>query len=106
MRKSKVFTKIRVIFLQAFRIFPGGERVPVRIKVKSAESGSVVDMELEEDNTVNEIIESAAGYWGMSAGAYVLRKGKSLLRGNASVSELGIINDDVLELIPDPEGGR
>ena len=40
-----------------------GERMSVRIKVKSAESGSTVDMELEGENTVNEIIESAAGYW-------------------------------------------
>ena len=78
----------------------------VRVKVKSAESGSTVDMELEGDNTVNEIIESAAGYWGMSAGAYVLRKGKSLLRGGATVAEMGLINDDVVELIPDPEGGN
>jgi hypothetical protein len=77
----------------------------VRIKVKSAETGSVVDMDLEGDNTVNEIIESAAGYWVMDAGAYVLRKGKSLLRGNATVAELGVVDSDVVELIPDPEGG-
>jgi hypothetical protein len=86
-------------------ISPMGESMSVRVKVKSAESGSTVDMELEGDNTVNEIIESAAGYWGMSAGAYVLRKGKSLLRGGATVAEMGLINDDMVELIPDPEGG-
>ncbi len=77
----------------------------VKVKVKNAESGSTVDMELEGDNTVNEIIESAAGYWGMDAGAYVLRKGKSLLRGGATVAELEIVDGDVVELIPDPEGG-
>jgi len=77
----------------------------VKVKVKNAESGSVVDMELEGDNTVNEIIDSAAGYWGMNAGAYVLRKGKSLLRGASTVAGLGIISGDVVELIPDPEGG-
>lgn len=75
------------------------------MKVKNAESGSTVDMELEGDNTVNEIIESAAGYWGMDAGAYVLRKGKSLLRGGATVADLEIVDSDVVELIPDPEGG-
>ena len=77
----------------------------VKVKVKKAESGSTVDMELEGDNTVNEIIETAAGYWGMDAGAYVLRKGKSLLRGGATVAELEIVDGDVVELIPDPEGG-
>jgi len=80
--------------------------VTVKIKVKSAESGSTVDMELEGDNTVNEIIDSAAGYWGMNSGAYVLRRGKSLLRGNATVADMGLINDDIVELIPDPEGGK
>jgi hypothetical protein len=79
--------------------------VTVKINLKSAESGSVVAMEIEGDNTINEIIDSAAGHWGMSAGAYVLRKGKSLLRGGATVMEMGIIQGDVLELIPDPEGG-
>ena len=77
----------------------------VKVKVKNAESGSTVDMELEGDNSVNEIIESSAGYWGMDAGAYVLRKGKSLLRGGATVAELEIVDGDVVELIPDPEGG-
>ena len=77
----------------------------VKINLKSAESGSVVAMEIEGDNTINEIIDSAAGHWGMSAGAYVLRKGKLLLRGGATVMEMGILQGDVLELIPDPEGG-
>jgi hypothetical protein len=78
----------------------------VKIKVKSSESGSSVDMELEGDNTVNDIIDSAAGYWGMNAGAYVLRRGKNLLRGSATVADIGIVNGDVVELIPDPEGGQ
>ncbi len=82
-----------------------GGIISVRIKVKNAETGSIVDMDLEGDNSVNEIIESSAGYWGMDAGAYVLRKGKSLLRGSATIAELGIVDDDVVELIPDPEGG-
>ena len=77
----------------------------MKIKVKSAESGSVVDMELEGHNTINEIIDSAAGYWSMNSGAYVLRRGKSLLRLAATIADIGIINGDVVELIPDPEGG-
>jgi ribosomal protein S6E (S10) len=82
-----------------------GKSMTVKIKVKSSESGSSVDMELEGENTVNEIIDSAAGYWGMNAGAYVLRRGKTLLRGAATVADIGIVNGDVVELIPDPEGG-
>ncbi len=77
----------------------------VRVKVRNAETGGTVDMELEEENTVQEIIEGAAGYWEKDAGAYVLRKGKRLLRGQQTVLDAGIGNSDDLELIPDPEGG-
>lgn len=77
----------------------------MRIKVKNAESGASVEMELEMDNTIDEVIESAATFWSKDMGAYVLRKGKKVLRGGNSLEETGIRADDVLELIPDPEGG-
>ena len=62
-------------------------------------------MELEPDNSVDEIIESAATFWGKDMGAYVLRRGKKVLRGGAELRSAGVLADDVLELIPDPEGG-
>jgi hypothetical protein len=76
-----------------------------RIKVKNAETGASVDMDLEGDNCMEEVIESAASYWEKPPGAYVLRRGKQLLRGQATVMDSGIRDGDVLELIPDPEGG-
>ena len=77
----------------------------VRIKVQNAETGATVEMELEVENTIDEVIESAATFWSKDMGAYVLRKGKKVLRGGGSLTESGIRADDVLELIPDPEGG-
>lgn len=77
----------------------------LRVRVRNAETGASVEMELEPENTVEEIIESAAGYWQKDAGAYVLRRGKSLLRGQETIVEAGVGNGDGLELIPDPEGG-
>ncbi|MCJ7606316.1 MAG: hypothetical protein MUO94_00525 [Thermoplasmata archaeon] len=62
-------------------------------------------MELEPENSVDEIIESAATFWGKDMGAYVLRRGKKVLRGGTELRNAGILADDVLELIPDPEGG-
>lgn len=76
-----------------------------RIKVKNAETGATVEMELEQENTVDEIIESAASFWSKDMGAYVLRKGKKVLRGGTSLKDSGVREEDVLELIPDPEGG-
>jgi len=77
----------------------------VRIKVKNAETGATVEMELEQENTVDEVIESAATFWSKDMGAYVLRKGKKVLRGGTSLKDAGVMPEDVLELIPDPEGG-
>jgi hypothetical protein len=82
-----------------------GGFLPVRIKVKNAETGASVEMELEMENTIDEVIESAATFWSKDMGAYVLRKGKKVLRGGNSLKDAGIRADDVLELIPDPEGG-
>jgi hypothetical protein len=79
--------------------------LPVRIKVKNAETGASVEMELEMENTIDEVIESAATFWSKDMGAYVLRKGKKVLRGGNSLKDAGIREEDVLELIPDPEGG-
>jgi hypothetical protein len=76
-----------------------------RLKVKNAETGATVEMELEAENSVDEVIESAATFWSKDMGAYVLRKGKKVLRGGSMLKDAGILADDVLELIPDPEGG-
>jgi hypothetical protein len=77
----------------------------IKITVKNLTNGSTIRVEVEPSDTVSEIIESAAEFWKLKEGAYVLKKGKKLLRGSELVSEIGLMNEDVLELIPDPEGG-
>jgi len=77
----------------------------IRITIRDADTGSKVEMDLEDDNTVEETIESAASYWEKEAGAYVLRYGKKVLRGQTTIGMSGIRDGDLLELIPDPEGG-
>lgn len=76
-----------------------------RITVKDADTGSRVEMDLEPTNSIEEIIESAASYWEKEVGAYVLRHGKRILRGQIPLSDSEVREGDVLELIPDPEGG-
>ena len=77
----------------------------IAVKIKSAETGDKVEMDLEGDNTIEDIIESVASFWDMPSGAYVLRRGKKILRGSLMIADSGIVEEDVLELIPDPEGG-
>ncbi len=92
-----------------YTIFPGidrGDKMVVRVRVRNAETGATVDMELEMENTVEEIIEGVSAYWEKDPGAYVIRKGRRLLRGQQRVQELEIQANEELELIPDPEGGN
>ena len=77
----------------------------MEISVKDAETGNKINMNVVNENTVEEIIEQAADYWKKDPGAYVLRYGKKVLRGAMTIVESNVQNQDVLELIPDPEGG-
>lgn len=85
---------------------PSGVRdMTIKITVKNLTNGSTIRVEVESTDTISEIIESAAEFWRLKEGAYVLKRGKKLLRGSEVVSDIGLMNEDVLELIPDPEGG-
>ena len=77
----------------------------MQISVKDAETGNKIKLDLETDNTIEDIIETAADYWKKDPGAYVIRYGKRILHGHMSLDESEIQQYDVLELIPDPEGG-
>lgn len=77
----------------------------VKITVKNLTNGSTIRVDVEQSDTVSDIIDSAAEFWKLKEGAYVLKRGKKMLRGSERVSDIGIVNEDVLELIPDPEGG-
>ncbi|MDR0309536.1 MAG: ubiquitin family protein [Candidatus Methanoplasma sp.] len=68
-------------------------------------NNSSIRMELESYESVEDIIDTAAEYWGKDAGAYVLRKGTKLLNKSQSIDEINLREDDIIELIPDPEGG-
>ncbi|MCL2295934.1 MAG: hypothetical protein FWC29_02490 [Methanomassiliicoccaceae archaeon] len=77
----------------------------VRITVVNTLSNSSIRMELESYESVEDIIDTAAEYWGKDAGAYVLRKGSKLLSKRQSIDEINLRDDDIIEMIPDPEGG-
>jgi len=77
----------------------------VRITVVNTLNNSSIRMELESFESVEDIIDTAAEYWGKDAGAYVLRKGSKLLNKRQSIDEINLRDDDIIEMIPDPEGG-
>jgi hypothetical protein len=77
----------------------------VKVTVVNTLNNSSIRMELEPYESVEDIIDTAAEYWGKDAGAYVLRKGSKLLNKSQSIEEINLSDDDVIEMIPDPEGG-
>jgi hypothetical protein len=78
----------------------------VRITVINTLNNSSIKMELEPYESVSDIIDTAAEYWGKEAGAYVLRKGSKLLNKSQRIEEINLRDEDVIEMIPDPEGGN
>lgn len=82
-----------------------GMALTIRVTLKDVDTGSRIEMDLEPENTMEDAIDSAADYWGKGAGAYVLKFGKNIMRGQMTVSEARLKDGDLLELIPDPEGG-
>ncbi|MDR2698074.1 MAG: hypothetical protein LBB30_00100 [Candidatus Methanoplasma sp.] len=77
----------------------------VKVTVVNTLNNSSIRMELEPYESVEDIIDTAAEYWGKDAGAYVLRKGSKLLNKRQSIDEINLREGDTIEMIPDPEGG-
>jgi hypothetical protein len=77
----------------------------VRITVRDPDSGHTLAVDVEETTVVEEVVESTAKYWDKPSGAYVVRRGDTILPGSAKFIDLNPTSEDVLELIPDPEGG-
>ena len=49
----------------------------LKITVKNLTNGSTIRVEVEPSDSVSDIIESAAEFWKLKEGAYVLKKGKT-----------------------------
>lgn len=77
----------------------------VRITVRDPDNGHTLAVDVEDETVVEEVVESAAKYWDKPSGAYVVRKGNTILAGSSKFVDLKPSAEDVLELIPDPEGG-
>jgi len=77
----------------------------VRITVRDPDSGHTIHVDVDDETTVEEVVESAAKFWDKPTGAYVVRRGQTILTGASKFRELKPKADDLLELIPDPEGG-
>jgi|ETNmetMinimDraft_4_1059912.scaffolds.fasta_scaffold00984_2 hypothetical protein len=77
----------------------------MRIKVRDADTGDTVEMEVTPDIIVEEILQASCSNWNKEYTAYVLRFGKTQILPEQTISNCNVRDGDVLELIPDPLGG-
>jgi len=77
----------------------------IRITVRDPDNGHILAVDVDDATVVEEIVESAAKYWEKPTGAYVVRLGSTILPGAAKISDVKATAEDILDLIPDPEGG-
>lgn len=77
----------------------------IKITVVNVVTKDSLMMELEPYERMTDIIEIATDYWNEDAEAFVLKKGTKLLPGSRTAEETNLRDGDIVEIIPDPEGG-
>ena len=77
----------------------------MKLEFRNGQNGSSTLMEVENNTIMQEMLDSAVEFWGLPKEAYLLRAGKRLLSASRTVEECGLSDGDVVELLPDPEGG-
>lgn len=77
----------------------------IKIEVRNAQNGNSTLMEVDGGTKVQEILDSAVEFWSLPNDAYLLKFGRKLLGASKAVDDCGLADNDVIELLPDPEGG-
>lgn len=77
----------------------------INIKLENSVRGTSISVEIEETDSVGDVIAFASQYWDNETIAYVMKFGNKLLSANVSIGELKLKNGDTLVLVPDPQGG-
>lgn len=77
----------------------------LNVKIENSVKGTSISIEIEETDSVGDVISIASQYWNNETIAYVMKFGNRLLSANMSIGELGLKNGDILVLVPDPQGG-
>ena len=75
------------------------------ICVKDKVLGKSIEMSVEPDTKVEDILVNSADYLGKRPGVYMIKFGSKILPGDMTVSEAGVKRCDLLEILPDPQGG-
>lgn len=76
-----------------------------KLEVRNAQNGSSTLIEVDESTRLQEVLDSAVEFWSLSNDAYLLKSGRRLLSASKTVGESNLSSGDVIDILPDPEGG-
>ncbi|MBX8635958.1 MAG: hypothetical protein KIS30_03445 [Thermoplasmata archaeon] len=77
----------------------------MKLGVRHSQTGNSALMEVDLKTRLQELLDSAIEFWSLPSEAYLIKSGKRLLSASKTVAECGLNDGDIIDLLPDPEGG-
>lgn len=77
----------------------------IKLKLVNGGDNSSITTEVEENESVGDLLVFAAQYWNKDNYAFVMKIGNKLIPANKAVGDLGLSNGDEVTIVPDPQGG-
>ena len=77
----------------------------MNLKIRNAVDNTDISAEVDDSDTVNDVLVIASEYWKEQNYALVMKVGNRLISPSLTISEVGLKNGDAVVIVPDPQGG-
>ena len=77
----------------------------MNLKIRNAVYNTEISAEVDDSDSVNDVLVFASEYWKEQNYALVMKIGNKLIQPNLLISEVGLKDGDTVVIVPDPQGG-
>lgn len=77
----------------------------MKLRIRNAVDNTEISAEVEDSDSVNDVLIFASEYWKEQNYALVMKIGNRLIQPNLLISETGLADGDTVVIVPDPQGG-
>lgn len=77
----------------------------MKLKIRNAVDNDEISAEVDDSDSVNDVLVFASEYWKEQNYALVMKVGNKLIQPNLLISDLGLKDGDTVVIVPDPQGG-
>jgi len=77
----------------------------MKLKIRNAVDNAEISAEVDDSDSVNDVLVFASEYWKEQNYALVMKVGNKLIQPNLLISDLGLKDGDTVVIVPDPQGG-